>query len=116
MIELNGTSSSTCWIGLDFAVYHLATLFSKTSARVSMNGVLSESIALQRSIRQGCMLASYLYVITVDALGYLFEATRLQGQIRGIYLLYGNQLLNVHFADDLALTPELTQHSVEGTI
>lgn len=35
---------------------------------------------------------------------------------RGIYLLDGHQLLNVHFADDLALTPEFTQHSVEGTM
>jgi hypothetical protein len=35
---------------------------------------------------------------------------------QSIYLPNDNQLLNVHFVDDLTLTPKLTQHSVEGTM
>jgi hypothetical protein len=51
-----------------------------------VNDVLSEFIALQCSTRQVCPLALFLYVITVDALGYLLEVARMQGKISG-YLL-----------------------------
>jgi hypothetical protein len=46
-------------------------------------------------------------VIAIDALGYLLEAVRVQEQIIGISLACGQQLLNVHFVDDLMLMPEL---------
>ena len=59
------------------------TLFSCTSSFVSMSNSLSRHIHLHRSIRQGCPLAPYLYALTVDALGYLLEATLHQGKIRG---------------------------------
>jgi hypothetical protein len=72
-----------CCVGM------INTLFTCASAFVSVNNVLSPCIHLHRSIRQGCPLAPYLYVLTVDALGYLLEATHLQGQLRGISLPRG---------------------------
>jgi hypothetical protein len=90
--------------------------FMRASARVGVNGELLDSIQLQCSLWQGCPLAPNFYVIAANALGYLLETARLQGQIRGISLPGGNQLLNVHFVDDSPLTPKLTQQSVEGTL
>ena len=34
----------------------------------------------------------------------------MQGKIRGVYVPGGNQLLNVYFANDGAMTSELTQN------
>jgi hypothetical protein len=59
--------------------------------------------------------APYLYVIIVDDLEY-FKETQMQGKNKGIYFPNYNQLLNIHFTNDLALTLELTQHSFKGTI
>jgi hypothetical protein len=53
--------------------------------------------------------------LLIDALGYLLEATHLQGQIQGI-LLEVKELLNLHFANDSMLTPKLTQDSIEGIL
>jgi hypothetical protein len=66
------------------------TMFSCTSTFVSMNNYLSPCIDLHGSIRQGYALAPYLYVLIVDALGYLLESIHSQGPLRGLYLPRGN--------------------------
>ena len=73
------------------------TLFSCTSSFVSMSNSLSRHIHLHRSIRQGCPLAPYLYVLTANALGYLLEATLHQGKIRRVSFLRENEMVNNHF-------------------
>jgi hypothetical protein len=55
--------------------------FSSASAFVSMNNSLAPHTSLHRSIRQGCPLVLYFYVLTIDALGYLLEDAWLQGHI-----------------------------------
>ena len=60
------------------------TLFSYAFAFVSINNTLSPHIHLHKSIKQGCPLAPYLYVLNVDALGYLLETTNQQAHIRGV--------------------------------
>jgi hypothetical protein len=64
-------------LGFD-SLYHrsMDMLFSWDYTRVNAKGVLLESITLQCSIQQGSSLAPYLYVIAVDALGYLLEVAR----------------------------------------
>ena len=54
-------------------IHFVHLLFGNASARVSVNGVLSDSFLLRRSIRQGCPLSPLLYVITSDALGWLIK-------------------------------------------
>jgi hypothetical protein len=70
-----------------------------------VNGVLFDSILLQQSIWQGCSLAPYLCLIATYALGYWLEASRVQGQVKGIFLPSSNQFLNIHLTD--ALTKRL---------
>jgi len=57
------------------------------STSISTNGVLSTPFKLQKFIRQGCHLAPTLYVLAIDALGYLLASQVTKGTIRGIYLL-----------------------------
>lgn len=48
-------------------------LFVDANAKVVVNGTLSLQFPLQNFICQGCPLAPYLFVLVVDAIGYLFE-------------------------------------------
>ena len=51
-----------------------------------------------------------------DSLGYLIEATKMQGHIQGVLPHDDEQLLNAHLVDDFSLTLKLTQNYVEGTM
>ncbi|MCO5548209.1 hypothetical protein L7F22_001666 [Adiantum nelumboides] len=68
---------------------------------VALNGHLTPSIILKRSIRQGCPLAPLLFVIVADALGWLVQDSLNQGLIKGLPI-FGNpkDLCLQQFADD----------------
>ena len=90
----------TCLSFGSYCVRMVSTLFSNVETFVSTNKSFPPCISLNRSIRQGFPLAPYLYVLTVDALGYFLEEACIVGQIRGIMLLDGSKMVNNHFADD----------------
>jgi hypothetical protein len=69
------------------------TLFINGLTFVFVNKALSPHIFLHRSICYGCPFPSYLYVFTVDALGYLLEGTCIKGQIHGIFLSDGLEMV-----------------------
>ena len=48
------------------------------------------------------------------ALGYLIEATKMQGHIQGVLPHDDEQLLIAHLVDDFSLTLKLTKNYVEG--
>ena len=50
-------------------VRQVMSLNLNASAAVVVNGVQSKTFRLQRSVRQGCPLAPYLFLLTVDVLG-----------------------------------------------
>lgn len=91
------------------------TLFSNTSAFVSMNSTMTNHIPPYCSIRQGCPLAPHLYVLVVDALGYSLESARIQERIQGISLLDESEMMNNHFVDDSLLSLPLDQNSMDAT-
>jgi hypothetical protein len=67
------------------------TLFACAFDFVLVNNLLSTCICIHRSMRKECPLAPYLYVLTVDSLGYLLEATCLQGWLKVISLPGGRR-------------------------
>jgi hypothetical protein len=62
--------------------------------------MLTTHTLLHHSIRQGCPLAPYLYVLALDALGYSLEANKMQGRIYDMSLPGALEMVNKHFVDD----------------
>ena len=87
------------------------TLFSWASSFVSMNNSLSPHIHLHRLIRQGHPLSLYLYVLIVDALGYLLEASLHKGKNTRVSLPRGKDMVNNNFVDDSLLGKILRIHT-----
>jgi hypothetical protein len=56
---------------------------------------------LQRSVRQGCPLAPYLFLFAVDVLGYMLDDNK--WGVEGFSLLDTSKLTNLMFADDTSL-------------
>ena len=48
-------------------------LYRNTSSIIIVNGVVEEEFKLSQSVRQGYPLASFLFVVVIDALGYMLE-------------------------------------------
>ncbi|XP_059064196.1 uncharacterized protein LOC131856424 [Cryptomeria japonica] len=90
------------------------TLLKDASARIEVNGVLSPSFPLGRSIRQGCPLAPALFVIASEALYYILRDSSLSPEVRGIFLPNDEELINCQFADDTALFFELTENNFKN--
>lgn len=88
-------------------------LFKDASTVIDVNGCLSEPIVLERSIRQGCLIASLLFVIAADALFYILRAKELGPPLKGISLPNGEVLHNAQFADDTSLFLGLSEENFE---
>jgi hypothetical protein len=67
-------------------------------------------------MRQGSPLFPLPYVIAADALGYLSWVAIIQRQMKGIQLPGGNEILNVHFANDSTFSSELLQALIANTM
>ena len=67
------------------------TLLGNALARVSVNGNLSPSFRLSRSIRQGCPLAPLLYAVAADGLNWLVQDRIQDGCLNGVILGNGSQ-------------------------
>ena len=80
-------------------------LFGDANACITINNSSSEAFGLFHSIRQGCPMASALYVLATEGFGYLLVPSISLGLVHGICLpKSSSQLVNGHFADDSFLT------------
>jgi hypothetical protein len=71
------------------------------SSAIKVNGVVGPTFQLARSVKQGCPLAPYLFIITTDILGYMLIDPR--HGIEGLTLPKGGRIRDQTFADDTAL-------------
>jgi hypothetical protein len=71
------------------------------SSLVKVNGELGEDFRLARSVKQGCPLAPYLFILTTDVLGHMLDDPK--HEIKGMDLPKGVCVRNQTFADDIAL-------------
>lgn len=78
-------------------------LLKDALAQIDVNGSLSASFPLSRSIRQGCPLAPALFVIAFEALFYILRDNSFSPVVKGITLPNNEELLNCQFADDTAI-------------
>ncbi|XP_059067644.1 secreted RxLR effector protein 78-like [Cryptomeria japonica] len=89
-------------------------LLKDASAQVEINGSLSQTIKLNRSIRQGCPLAPALFVIVAGALYYILRDFTISPKVEGVKLPNGSELINSQLADDTTLFIELTKQNMEA--
>jgi hypothetical protein len=76
-------------------------LYREASSAIKVNGVVGPTVQLARSVRQGCPLAPYLFIIATDILGYMLANPR--HRIKGLTLPKGGKIRDQTFADDTAL-------------
>jgi hypothetical protein len=70
-------------------------------AAVIVNGEQSRTFKLQRSMRQGCPLAPYLFLLIVDVLGQMLQHP--ECRVKGLKLPDNSSITNQMFADDTLL-------------
>ena len=76
------------------------TLFQNASATIQVNGYISDSFQLARSVRQGCPLAPLLFAITTDPLLRNLDLQLQRQTIKPLPLPQGQSFLAQLFADD----------------
>jgi len=76
-------------------------LYKGASSVVKLNGESGLDFKLARSVRQGCPLAPYLFILTTDVSGYMLADPK--NKVEGLSLPRGGLIRDQTFADDTAL-------------
>lgn len=82
-------------------IHWTASLYRDAESSVLVNGKKMRWIQIQRSVRQGCFLAPYLYLFVSEVLTYTINDVKYG--IRGLRLPDGSVVRIQCFADDTAL-------------
>ena len=85
-------------------IQRVMSLNWNASATIIVNGIQSQPFKLQRSVRQGCLLAPYLFLLTVDVLGQMLQHP--DCHVKGLRLPDNSTITNQMFADDTLLLLE----------
>jgi hypothetical protein len=71
------------------------------SSLVKVNKEPREEFRLAESVRQGCPLAPYLFILAMDVLGHMLDDPK--HEIKGLHLLKKGCIRDQTFADNTAL-------------
>lgn len=82
-------------------IKQVMSLNVNATASVIVNGKQSKPFRLQRSVRQGCPLEPYLFLLTVDVLGQMLQHP--DNGVKGLQLPDNSFITNQMFADDTLL-------------
>ena len=95
-------------------IQRVMSLNLNASATVVVNGEQSKAFNLQRSVRQGCPLAPYLFLLTVDVLGQMLQHP--ECHVKGLRLPDNSYITNQMFADDTLLLLEGTPENMDTAL
>lgn len=95
-------------------INQVMSLNTNASAAIIINGEQSTTFRLQRSVRQGCPLAPYLFLLTVDVLGQMLQHP--ECGVQGLRLLDTSTITNQMFADDTLLLLDGTPDNMDRAI
>ncbi len=85
----------------DTWVRWVGSLYQSASSAIKVNGVVGPHFQLARSVRQGCPLAPYLFILATDVMGYMMADPKYG--VEGLSLPRGGLIRDQMFADDTAL-------------
>lgn len=95
-------------------IQQVMSLNENAAAAVIVNGEQSRTFNLQRSVRQGCPLAPYLFLLTVDVLGQMLQhPTHI---VKGLQLPDNSHITNQMFADDTLLFLDGTPDNLDRAL
>lgn len=95
---------------------HVAMLFTDANAQLIVNKEMSDPFPLQRSIRQGCPLSPFLYVLVVDALGYSLQKYHEMNLVKGIPIPNNVVVINSHFPDDSMFFFKISEEEISNVL
>ena len=95
-------------------IKRVMSLNLNASATIVVNGKQSQAFQLQRSVRQGCPLAPYMFLLTVDVLGQMLQHP--ECQVKGLRLPDNSFITNQMFADDTPLLLEGVPDNMDKAI
>jgi hypothetical protein len=76
-------------------------LYKGATSAVKLNGESRPDFKLARSIRPGCPLAPYLFILATDVLGYMLVDPK--NEVEGLSLPRGGLIRDQTFVDDTTL-------------
>jgi hypothetical protein len=79
----------------------VSSLYTPALSAIKLNGVVGSAFPLARSVRQGCPLSPYLFILATDVLGHMLDDPRFG--INGLTLPSGREIRDQTFADDTTL-------------
>jgi hypothetical protein len=87
------------------------SLYKSASSAIKLNGVEGSTFLLARSVRQGCPLSPYLFILATDVLGHMLDYHRFG--VEGLALPGGGKITDQTFVDDTALYLQGTRNNME---
>jgi hypothetical protein len=91
----------------------VSSLYTSASSTIKLNGVEGSAFPLARSVRQGCPLSPYLFILATDVLGHMLDDPRFG--VEGLTFSGGRKIRDQTFADDMALYLQGTRENMERT-
>ena len=95
-------------------INQVMSLNMNAAAAIIVNGEQTRTFKLQRSVRQGCPLAPYLFLLTVDVLGQMLQHP--ESGVKGLRLPDKSTITNQMFADDTLLLLDGTPDNMDKAI
>jgi hypothetical protein len=92
------------WVG---SVYRLA------SSAIKLNGVEGSTFPLTGSVRQGCPLSPYFFILATDVLSHMLDDHRFG--VEGLALPGGGNFMDQTFTDDTTFYLQGTRSNMERT-
>jgi hypothetical protein len=96
----------------DTWVRWVKSLYKAASSVIKVNDTIGLDFPLERSVRQGCPLAPYLFILATDVLGYLMADPMYE--VEGLSLPKGGLIKDQTFTDDTALLQRNPQQHGQG--
>ena len=95
-------------------IKQVMSLNENAAASIIVNGEISSTFRLQRSVRQGCPLVPYLFLLTVDVLGQMLQHPGCQ--VQGLRLPDNTTITYQMFADYTLLLLDGTRENLDRAL
>jgi hypothetical protein len=91
----------------------VSSLYGSASSAIKFNGMEGSPFPLARSVKQGCPLSPYLFILAMDVLGHMLDDPRFG--VEGLGLSGDGKITDQTFVDDTALYVRGTRENMERT-